>query len=451
MRLTYLPHRTGVAVAAVIGVTAALLAPVAPASAEITTTCTGYQGCAEEGKGSGGYARANHRMYWQMYAGHNCTNYVAFRLVRRGMANRRPWSGPGNASYWGTELRGRTDNRPAAGSVAWWRAGSGPGGSTGHVAFVEKVTRSGIVVSQDSWGGTFSWARVSRGPKWPDGFIHLLDARLRSTKAPEIAGTRRVGTRLTASEAAWAQRPTSVSYRWQVGGRTVRGADTRSFRLDRHMVGKRVRVSAVARRLGYPRSVVTSRLTREVGPGRFSLTRRPALAGRARVARTLHVSAGSWSPRPDRVSYRWFADGERIRRATSRTLRLRARFVKSRIAVTVTARRPGYEPRTSTLRTGTRVAPGRLHISSPPRLKGAPRRGETLRVRRGQTSLPALERSVQWLRDGRPVKGADALRYQLRRKDVGHRIRAQVTYRRGGYRALPVLTDATSRVKRHRR
>ena len=450
MRSTYLPHRTGVAVAAVIGVAAALLAPVAPATAEITTTCSTYKGCAKEGKGSGGYARANHRMYWQMYSGHNCTNYVAFRMVRRGLPNRRPWSGPGNATHWGSEMPRRTDKRPAAGSVAWWRAGSGPGGSTGHVAFVEKVTRSGIVVSQDSWSGTFSWARVTRGRGWPDGFIHLRDARLKGISAPEIAGTRRVGTTLTASKARWATRPSSVTYRWQVGGRTVRHADTRSLRLKRHMLGERVQVRAVGSRLGYPRSVVSSQVTKQIARGRFSLERSPALNGRARVAHTLRVSGGSWSPRPDRVSYRWYAGGERIRHASSRTLRLRARFFKSRIKVLVTARRPGYEPRTRTLGTGRRVAPGHLHLSSGPRIVGAARRGETLRVRRGQTTLPAFERRVQWLRDGRPVKGADGRRYQLRRNDLGHRIRVRVSYHRGGYHALTVVTAGTARVKRTR-
>ena len=450
MRLTYLPHRTGVAVAAVIGVAAGLLAPVPPASAEITTTCTGYKGCANERKGTGGYARANDRMYWQMYAGHNCTNYVAFRLVRRGMPNRRPWSGPGNATHWGTELRHRTDKRPAVGAVAWWRAGSGPGGSTGHVAFVERVHRSGIVVSQDSWSGSFSWARVSRGRGWPDGFIHLRDARLRATRAPAIVGTRRAGTRLTATRASWAQRPTSVSYRWEVGGRTVRGVHTRSLRLDRRMIGKRIQVRAVARRLGYPRSVVNSRLTQRIGPGRFSLTRGPDLTGRPRVAHTLRVSPGAWSPRPDRVRYRWYAGGDRIRGASSRTFRLPARLFRSRIKVTVTGRRPGYETRTLTLRAGTRVAPGRLRLARGPRVVGTPRRGETLRVRRGQTSLPAFERQVQWLRDGRPVRGADGRTYRLSRKDVGHRIRAQVSYRRGGYKALTAADGAGQRVRARR-
>src|SRR5919206_3065113 len=71
--------RPALAAAAVLAVATTLLAPPPVASGEVTTLCTGYEGCQREGKGSAGYARANDRMYWQMYAGHNCTNYVAFR------------------------------------------------------------------------------------------------------------------------------------------------------------------------------------------------------------------------------------------------------------------------------------------------------------------------------------------------------------------------------------
>lgn len=112
-------------------------ATTAPASASITQLCEGYTGCAEAGMPNAGYRAANDTMYWRMYAGHNCTNYAAYRMVRAGMANIRPWSGEGNASNWGKANRSLTDDTPAVGSVAWWDAYAGPAGSAGHVAYVE--------------------------------------------------------------------------------------------------------------------------------------------------------------------------------------------------------------------------------------------------------------------------------------------------------------------------
>jgi surface antigen len=449
MHSPYLSRRTGLVSTLVLGVAAALLPPMTPASGAISTQCSGYQRCAQQGKSSAGYARANGRSYWRMYAGHNCTNYVAYRLVRKGMANRRPWSGPGNATHWGREMHRRTDNRPRVGSVAWWKAGSGPGGSSGHVAYVEKViSPSTILVSQDSWSGDFSWARVTKTSGWPSGFIHLKDTPLRNLTKPRLSGLPRVGTRLVASGGSWKPRPSRLKYRWHVGGRRVEGATTRSLRLDRHMIGKQVQVSTVATRFGYPRTVVASRKTRTVAPGRFEMERRPALSGRTRVSEKLRVTAGRWSPRPKHITFRWLADGKPVRRARSTTLRLHPRFARQRIAVAVTVRRPGYAPSTRILRTRTKVALGRLQMSSPPRLKGTPRRGETLRVRRGQTSPRADVRRVQWIRDGRRIKGANGRTYRLRKRDVGNRIKARVSYRHDGYRTRVLVTEASRRVRR---
>ena len=63
-------------------------------------------------------------MYWRMYGGHNCTNYAAYRMVKAGLPNTRPWSGGGNATYWGTSMKSLTNATPRVGAVAWWKAGS---------------------------------------------------------------------------------------------------------------------------------------------------------------------------------------------------------------------------------------------------------------------------------------------------------------------------------------
>ncbi len=445
MRLWSPASRAGVTTV-ILATAAALLAPLAPAAGQTTTLCTSYKGCAAKGNGSGGYARNNDRMYWRMYSGHNCTNYVAYRMVRKGMRNVRPWSGSGNATHWGSELKSRTDRRPRVGSVAWWKAGTSRGGSTGHVAYVEKVlSPSTIVVSQDSWGSTFSWARVEKGNGWPNGFIHLRDTPLRNRSAPKVTGAVRVGQQLTASSGTWRPSPTRVSYRWSVGGTALPKA-TSSLRLNRHMVGKRVRVQVLARRFGYPATTVTSNRTATVQRGRFAVERSPRVRGRTQVTRRLRVSAGAWSPRPGAVRYQWLADGKRIRGARSSQLRLRPGLVRSRIAVQVTARRPGYEPRTRTLRVGG-VAPARLRGLSSPRVRGGTRPGQALHVRLGQTRPHAAVRRVQWLRGGRPIRGATGRTYRLRRGDLGSRLQAVVRYRRPGYRTLVRTTSPTARVK----
>lgn len=108
--------------------------------------------------------------------GHNCTNYVSYRLNQNGVKNP---GNLGNAKDWNdnaTRYGLRVDNRPAVGSVAVWEAGSGLAGSFGHVAYVDAVADSYIDVSEDNYGGTSMRKRYFVGQwGWPNSFVHFND------------------------------------------------------------------------------------------------------------------------------------------------------------------------------------------------------------------------------------------------------------------------------------
>lgn len=186
---------------AVVGLLGALVAGGAavalPASAVTgTRLCHGYDDCRAHGYSDHGYEANGGGSYWNMYTGHNCTNYVAFRLVQGGMANLRPPADPGrsnaalSAYLWGLVYASKTDNTPAVGSVAWW--GAGAAGSIGHVAYVERVDGNSITVSEDSSSGNdFDWKTITRGQGWPTGFIHFNDGH--HADAPLPAGGVPVG------------------------------------------------------------------------------------------------------------------------------------------------------------------------------------------------------------------------------------------------------------------
>ena len=233
--------------ALLLGVTTTILSPL-PAWASVYRLCYGYTSCADAGMGNDGYSSHNSTMYWRMYPGHNCTNYAAYRMIRSGLPNERPWSGSGNATYWGTSMPGITDQTPKVGAVAWWRAGVYPAGSAGHVAYVEQVISSTeIVVSQDSWGGDFSWARITKsGSGWPSGFVHFNDVALKNVARPSVTGTPKVGGTLAATPGTWSPGSPSTTYQWIVGGkplarrhRTAADADRRHGRPARVGEGHR--------------------------------------------------------------------------------------------------------------------------------------------------------------------------------------------------------------------
>jgi surface antigen len=188
---------------ALVGLLGALVAGGAalavPADAVTgTRLCHGYDDCRARGYSDHGYEVNGGGSYWNMYVGHNCTNYVAFRLVQGGMSNLRPPADPGqsnarlSAYLWGLVYATRTDSNPKVGSVAWW--GSGAAGSIGHVAYVEQVDGDSITVSEDSSSGNdFDWKRITRGQGWPTGFIHFNDGHHADAPLPSGSGGVSVG------------------------------------------------------------------------------------------------------------------------------------------------------------------------------------------------------------------------------------------------------------------
>jgi surface antigen len=429
--------------------TLAVTVSASRASATLTVICTGYTGCAHLSLSSSGYDDARGTMWWRMYAGHNCTNYVAYRMVRSGLPNTRPWSGNGNATNWGVALKDRTNHVPAVGAVAWWRANARPAGSVGHVAYVERVVSPDeIIVSQDSWGGDFSWARIRRvGGSWPSGFIHLNDARLLNKVSPTVTGVLRVGSRLTATGGTWRPSTVALGYQWQANGHDLPGATTSGLRLTPALLEKRISVRATASQLGYRRVGALSARTRPVAAGRFTATAPPAVRGAARVGETLSATAGAWVPAPTSLSYQWSAAGKPVKHGTGATLPVGPTLVGKALRVTVTAVRPGYRPlRTSSAKTPP-VALGRITTTATPAVLGIPRPGALLRLRAGSVTPRDAGVSVTWWRSGVRIKDATRTSYRVTASDLGGRIAARATLTKAGYATRTLRTPYSARVR----
>jgi len=421
----------------------------APASASSSTLCTGYSGCAKAGMGNAGYKAVSGTMWWRMYSGHNCTNYVAYRMVHSGLPNSRPWSGGGNATYWGTANSSVTNAVPAVGAVAWWKANVRPAGSAGHVAYVEQVISADeIIVSQDSWGGDFSWARITRvGGSWPSGFVHFNDVPLTNTAVPTVSGTPKVGAVLSASAGGWTPAGATYAYQWRAGGVPIPAATAAKFTVKLAQQGKRITVRTTATKIGYPTASATSPATPAVLPGQITNSARPIISGDVVVDSTLTASPGSWAPTPSALAYQWSAGGKPIPGATAPTLALGPELVGQALSVTVTASKEGYlaVPVSSAL-TGP-VEKGTLTLTGTPALTGQPRLGQTLGVDLGSVSPAGAESSLSWWRDGVAVDGSTGTTYPLTKSDLGARLRARAVFTKPGYTTLTVRTPTTTLIK----
>jgi surface antigen len=440
--------------ALLLAVVLALLAPVAPAEAASRYLCTGYHACQQSGHPHFGYRKAGSRMWWRMYTGHNCTNYVAYRMVRQGMSSERPWDGTGMAYNWGRANRRLTDDTPMVGSVAWWNAGDGVG-SSGHVAYVERViSKRRIVISEDSWGGDFHWREIRKqGGGWPTGFIHFDDREVRPVEQPVVTGDAAVGKPLTLTVGRWSP-AASYAVQWLAGGAPIDGATGTTLTPTPVLRGKRLSVRVTATARGHLPGTATTARTAKVQRGTMTVVTPPTLSGTARVDEVLTLSTGTTSPAATGAEIRWFADGTLLDGATGPRLRLGQQLIRKRITATVVSRRTGYRNLTTTTAATAPVQAGRFEISAPFTLAGRAHLGRRLTVAPG-TYAPADARvSYTWLRGNQPIDGATGPSYVVEVGDVGRRLSVRVDLRHPGYRdasrtlttAAPVTTPSTTRV-----
>jgi len=148
--------------------------------------CAGYASCDSRGDPSHGYAAHAGVSYWRMFAGDECTNYVAYVESAVLKAPEPPYL-LGNAGQWPATAAAHgvvVNDVPSVGAVAEWDGGAPGMGWAGHVAVVEKVGPRGryIVISQQHIGADpdgYDWTRINAGfpaadwQEWPDHFIHF--------------------------------------------------------------------------------------------------------------------------------------------------------------------------------------------------------------------------------------------------------------------------------------
>lgn len=424
---------------------ASLLLPAAPSRAVTTdagtpaaqTLCQGYSMCADRGYSHAGYATANRNMYWQMYSGTNCTNYVAFRMVQAGMANRRPWPvrpPNGNATYWGSQMSSITDRTPMVGAVAWWRANVPGAGSAGHVAYVERViSPTEILISESNYGSSFSWRRItSRGP-WPSGFIHFRDVALKPTVAPTVVGTPTVGVALRSTPGSWTPAG-SYSYQWTANGVPIAGATRTTFTPDATQLGKKIALKVTATKTSYAPGASTSVTTAATAPGTQAVQTQPTIEGTAQVDQELTADTGAYSPTPERATVQWLANGAAIPGATRPTFVPGQAQAGTRLTVAVTTARAGYTTKVTMSKATAPVLAPDIEILQPGGITGDRVVRQRLTASAGVLDPSDAKATYTWFRNGQPIPGATNRTYTLQLGDIGASVSARVALTRPGYR-----------------
>lgn len=407
---------------ALVGSMLAVLGTTVPAPSAVSTyLCIGYDACERAGYSHFGYKTAGKQMWWRMYSGHNCTNYAAYRVIKNGYSDQRPWSGSGNATNWGVAMKHITDNTPRVGAIAWWRANSPGVGSAGHVAYVEQVvSATEIIISEDSWGGDFSWRRITKASnRWPSGFIHFNDQAIKNTSPPALSGSPVVGSTLTADVGTWEPAKVATAVQWYADGAPIAGATKTSLTLKPAHRKKAITVQVTASKAGMTAATATSKPSATVVAGTHEAVVPPAIDGVPEVGEVLTVEPGELQPQPKKYQVQWYADGSPIPEATDWELPLTKRQVDARVHAVVQAKRAGFRWAKTATEATEPVVNGEVQLPAPT-VAGERRFGETLQVQQGTVTPANAVVAHTWLRDGKKVGTGPS--YKLKRADVGSRI-----------------------------
>lgn len=173
----------------------------------------------------------------------------------------------------------------------------------------------------------------------------------------------------------------------------------------------------------------------------------PAISGEPTFGVVLETSKGAWTPDGLTLTYSWERDGRPIKGATTRWHRLAVDDLGRTLTATVTATdADGASVSVTTEPTDT-VRRARFVLEKAPSISGVTRYTRLLKATSGSWSKkPAIVR-YQWLRTGTKIKGATKAAYRLGVKDVGRKVKVQVTVRRPGYVKKTVTSAATRRIR----
>jgi len=196
-RLSNVGRRWAVALVACALATTWGVAPGNSASGATASSilCSGYTACSQGPFSTHGYPSHAWASFWSMYAGDNCTNYVAYAESSLGVPT--PQYSLGNADQWVAAASAHgvlVNHTPTVGAVAVWY---GEMGWSGHVAVVEAVGAnvSSVVISQQHMIITdgYDWVRIYQDPSknqwqvWPNAFIHFPLASVVQPRAHDLS------------------------------------------------------------------------------------------------------------------------------------------------------------------------------------------------------------------------------------------------------------------------
>jgi hypothetical protein len=173
--------------------------------------------------------------------------------------------------------------------------------------------------------------------------------------------------------------------------------------------------------------------TFQVTENKLTNTKPVTFSGVARVGTPVKASTGTWSSEPASYAYSWSADGVAIPGATQALFAVPASALGKRLAVTVTARKPGLVDGSATSAAVT-VETGLAPLANlRPSVTGTPTVGSTVQALKGAWAPTPDSYSYQWRLNGVAITGATGTSLKLSAAMAGKDLAVVVTVKRAGH------------------
>jgi hypothetical protein len=175
----------------------------------------------------------------------------------------------------------------------------------------------------------------------------------------------------------------------------------------------------------------------------------PQIAGTPMFDRVLRADPGVWQPADVTLAYHWLRDGTKIPGARERSYRLRLGDIGHRMSVRVTATDTEGSSAQAVSEPTAKVVRAPLVNKRRPEVVGIQRFARSVTASPGRWSADPGRVRYQWLRGGRPIRGATRALYRFVPRDVGRNIRVRVTVTAPGHKKGVATSPRTGPV-RHR-
>lgn len=166
---------------------------------------------------------------------------------------------------------------------------------------------------------------------------------------PTIAGTAKVGSKLTAKAGTVSKKDAKLTYIWLRNGKPIFQQNRNTYTLTAADLGKKISVDAQYTHKYYNTVVPRSAATKTVAPGTLSVAKKPVISGKKVTGKTVKVSAGTYSPKAEKVTYQWQRAGKNIKGATKFSYKVVKADKNKKLTVKVLASKKGYTTRTAVL------------------------------------------------------------------------------------------------------